>query len=100
MPLIDPNQIPFKPLNGVAHQSVTLDATVFTYNAPLQANRVAIQALVQNIRFTLDGSAPTTATGFQLKAGDPVIQVFMDDTVTLRFIREASGAILEIQAGA
>ena len=100
MPLLDPNQPYFKPLNGEAHQSIPLDATVFTYNAPKQANKVRVQALTQNIRYTLDGSAPTATIGFQLAAADPAQILYLSDTTTLRFFREASGAVLEIQAGA
>jgi len=100
MPLIDTNNPNFKPLNGHGHQSIPLDATVFTYNVPKQANNVAVQAVTQNIRMTLDGTAPTATVGFQLKAGDPAVLVNLADTVTLRFQREADGAVLEIQAGA
>jgi len=100
MPLIDPNKPYFKPLNGEPHRAYTINTTLFVYNVPKQCNCVAVQALAQNIRFTVDGTNPTTASGFQLKAGDPAIKIEIADTVTLKFIGEASGAILQLQAGA
>lgn len=99
MPLIESNKPYFQPLNGSAHQVVTLGTGIYTYNVPLQANNVAVQAVTQNVRFTLDGSAPSATTGFQLVAGDPAILITLTPTTTLRFFREASGAILQIQAG-
>lgn len=100
MPLIDENKPYFKPLNGEKHRTTVLGAGILTYNVPRQCNCVAVQALTQNIRFTLDGTNPTASSGFQLKAGNPAIKIEMADTVTLKFIREAAGAVLELQAGA
>jgi len=100
MPLIDPNKPHFKPLQGEPHRSYTINVTLFVYNVPTQCNCVAVQALGQNIRFTLSGTNPTASSGFQLKAGDPAILLEIADTVTLKFIGEASGAILQLQAGA
>lgn len=100
MPLIDSNKPYFQPLNGSAHQVVTLGTGIYTYNVPLNANSVAVQAVAQNVRFTMDGSDPSATVGFQLLAGDPAILIIMTSTTTLRFFREASGAILQIQAGA
>jgi len=100
MPLGDNNRPYFKPLQGEPHRSYTINTTLFTYNVPKQCNCVAVQALAQNIRFTLSGTNPTTSSGFQLKAGDPVVLIELTDTMTLKFIGEASGAILQLQAGA
>lgn len=99
MPLIDPNKPYFSPLEGSAHMSVTLDAGVFTYNAPLNGGSVAVQAVTENVRFTMDGSAPTATRGFQIVAGNPAQLIQLTKTATLRFIRETSGAVLELQAG-
>lgn len=100
MPLLDPNQTYFKPLNGNGHQSVALPATVWTFNAPKQCNSVRVQALTQAIRYTLDGTAPTATVGFQLAAAGAPIILYLSDTTTLRFIREADGAVLQLQPGA
>lgn len=100
MPLIDTNQPHFKPLNGEPHRSYTINTTLFVYNVPNNCNVVRVQALAQNIRYTLDGTNPTTASGFRMTAGAVPIDIYLADTITLKFIGEASGAILELQAGA
>lgn len=100
MPLIDATTPNFKPLAGEPHRQYTINTTLFVYNVPLHCNCVRVQALAQNIRYTLDGTNPTTASGFQMKASDPPLTLYLADTVTLKFIGEASGAILQLQAGA
>lgn len=100
MPLIDSNRTGFKPLNGEPHRQYTIGTTLFVYNVPLGCNQVRVQALAQNIRYTLDGTNPTTASGFQLASGATPIVLDIADTVTLKFIGEAGGAILQVQAGA
>ena len=99
MPLIDPNKPHFMPLNGEPHRQYTVN-TLFTYNVPKQCNCVAVQALTQNIRYTLSGTNPTASSGFQMKAGDPPVLIEITQTTVLKFIAETSGAILQLQAGA
>ncbi len=99
MPLIESNKPHFMPLAGEPHRTQLVNA-LFTYNVPKQCNCVAVQALTQNIRFTLNGTNPTAASGFQLKAGDPVVLIEITQTTTLKFIAETAGAILQLEAGA
>lgn len=87
------------PLNGYTHQSYILGAGAVTLSVPLHAQSILMQALTQNIRYTLDGTTPTASTGFQLKAGDPPRLVVLSNRITLKFIRETSGAILEYEYG-
>lgn len=89
---------PFTPLTDSAHVHVILDAGVFTYNTPLGANSIGVQALDQNVRFTMDGTAPSANLGFRLVADNPAIRIDVTGGQVLRFIREAAGAFLEIQA--
>ena len=100
MPLIDSNTHQFMPLHGEQHRSYTINTTLFVYNVPLNCNCILVQALAQNIRYTLDGTNPTTSSGFQMKASDAPIVLYMGNNVTFKFIGEASGAILQLQAGA
>jgi hypothetical protein len=63
------------------------------------ATKVLVQALAQNVRYTLDGSTPTAAVGFQLKAGDPPVIILLEDGVTVTIIEEAATADMQYQWG-
>lgn len=97
---------PFRPApnqqgDGVlGHLSTVLGAGILNLNVPRKVNEVMVQATAQNIRFTTSGTAPTAASGFQLVAGDPpVIIPYVEGRTVLQFIREANGAVLELQYG-
>lgn len=62
--------------------------------------KLLIQALGQNVRFTLDGSTPTASKGFQLVAGDPPIIIPVGSATTVKVIEEAATADLQYQWGA
>lgn len=89
----------FKPSG--THTSNSSIGTATELSKPASgADKILLQALGQNIRFTLDGTAPTTSSGFQLKAGDPAILIWMSDDITLTVIEEAGTATLEYLWGA
>ena len=93
-------QRPFMPHEDHQHGSTALPDGVITMNTPKGANEIMIQALTQSIRYTLDGTDPTSTSGFQLTAGnDPIVISVMGGRTTLKFYRAASGAILEHQWG-
>lgn len=57
---------------------------------------VAIQAIGQNIRYTMDGTTPTATVGFQITAGDSdIIPISSGTTITL--IEEAATATVQYQ---
>jgi len=89
--------IPLKVLTGDSHHSQTLGTSALTLSVPLAARGILMQALSQNIRYTLDGTTPTAAIGFQLKAGDPPIFVELSHKIVMKFFRETSGAVLEYE---
>ena len=62
------------------------------------ATKLLIQALDQNVRFTLDGTTPTASTGFQLVAGDPPVMIWVAGA-TVKVIEEAATADLQYQWG-
>ena len=78
-------------------QQITLGAAATTLTVPANATTALIQALVQNVRYRLDSddAAPTASSGLQLTAGS--LLVYDGDLSQIRFIREAAGAILEIE---
>lgn len=82
------------------HKHETLGGSVFSPVAPLagQGKFLMVQALTQNIRFTLsNGQVPSATMGFQLVAGDFPVLIPMGSDFTPQFFRETSGAILEYQ---
>lgn len=96
--LLDDRRLrPFQPLAGTVHEEHLVNALT-TINIPLNCSEVLIQAITQNIRYTLDGTNPTAASGFRLTAGnDPIL--LPATGVTLKFISETAGAILQIEYG-
>lgn len=63
------------------------------------ATKLVIQVLTQNARYTLDGTTPQAALGFQLKAGDPPVMISYVAGVTVTVIEEAATADLQYQWG-
>lgn len=88
----------FIPL-GAHSDGLTITSAV-TLTPPIGANKVMLQALSQNVRYTLDGTAPTASKGFQLKAGDAPIVIPINRHVEVRVIQEAATADLQYQFGA
>jgi hypothetical protein len=70
-----------------------------TLTPPAGATKLLVQALTQNVRFTLNGTAPEAAKGFQLKAGDPPLLLPLGNGTVLKVIEEAATADLQYQWG-
>lgn len=89
--------VPISPAD--AHGTETLGGTKFSPIVPQATVRyLLVQALVQNVRFTLDGTTdPTAAIGFQLLASDPAVLIPMGPDIGPQFFREVAGAILQYQ---
>jgi hypothetical protein len=86
----------------VPHSSSEIDeGDLYTINIPVGVNAMLVQALDQNIRYTLSPGAPPSATsGFRLTAGnDPLVIPISPITSQLIFTSEADGAMLEFQFG-
>lgn len=90
--------VPLASADGGGHTTYIPGAAAATVHIPAQARGILMQALTQNVRFTLDGTNPTTGSGFQLKAGDPPLYVELGGSrIILKVIRETSGAVLEYE---
>jgi len=88
----------FEPVS--AHVDGPTISSAITVTVPTGATKALIQALTQNVRFTLDGTTTPTATcGFQLKAGDPPLLLPLGNSTVLKVIEEAATADLQIQWG-
>jgi hypothetical protein len=90
-------ELPFNPV-GAHHDGLDVSsAEVLT--PPVAASKIMLQTITKNIRFTLDGSVPTSSLGFQLATGQlPVIIPIGPDTV-FTVIQEAATADLQYQWG-
>lgn len=80
-----------------AHTANSSLSSAATISIPDGATKIVMQAITQNIRYTLGGTAPTTTLGFQLKAGDPPITVPVGAGTTFKFIEETATATLQYQ---
>lgn len=87
----------FNPIGSHVDGATISSATTLT--PPTGATKILIQALTQNVRFTLDGTAPTASLGFQLVAGDPAVLIPLGTDTTLKVIEEAATADLQYQWG-
>lgn len=98
MPQGDPRDaLLFDPIG--AHVDGPTISSATTLTPPALATKVMIQALGQNVRFTLDGTTPTATTGFQLKAGDPPMILPLGNSTVIKVIQEAATADLQYQWG-
>ena len=80
----------------VANSSLS-NAVTLTNNDDEVVSGILVQALVQNIRYTLSNTTPSSTVGFQLKAGDPPVRVDLDEGMSIRFIEESASATLQYQ---
>ena len=81
--------------NG-SHTQTNSIASATEITIPSGATRVVMQCATQNVRYTLDGTTPTTTLGFLItKATDP-IEVYVKGC-TLTVIEVATTAVLDYQ---
>lgn len=89
-------------LVGFAHESITIDSTsggkgftLATYTASSGVARALITAETAQMRYTYDGTAPTTTVGHLLEVGDVLIVEGRMNIDAFRAIRTggSSGAI-------
>ena len=86
---------PFNPLGTTRQRGdMTIVRQMLRPNWNPPATKLMVQAFTQNVRYTIDGSAPTPTFGFRLTAGnDPTILDYGPDTI-IQVIEEAATAIL------
>lgn len=92
---IDP--LGFNPLGS--HSDGADVSTAVALTIPAGAKKLMIQTHTQSVRFTLDGTTPEAAKGFQLKAGDPAIIIPLGNRSVVTVIQEAATADLQYQFG-
>jgi len=99
----DVSLVPFNPsvaVTGGQHSSGLDVSSAVILTPPLDASRLLIQALDQNVRYTLDGvTTPTAALGFRLTAGDPPLVIPIAPDTIVQVIEEVATASLQFQWG-
>ena len=85
--------------NPVGANNTGLDISSAVTITLTGATKIQIQCSAQNVRYTLDGTAPEAAVGFQLKADDPPIILELGIDTTLKMIEEAATTVLNYQLG-
>lgn len=78
---------------GTHTSSTVASVTNVTVADPAQG--LLVQAISQNIRFTFDGTAPTTTLGFRITAGNDPIFIPVPPGTVVRFLEETSAATLQ-----
>lgn len=79
-----------------AHASNGSLSGVVTLTRPAGADVLMIQAFAQAIRYTLDGTAPSTSNGFQLASGEfRVVEVGLATAV--KVIEATTSATIQYQ---
>lgn len=93
------DDLQFQPAGANTHVDGLAISSATVISNPNGGTKLLIQALTQNVRFTLDGSNPTATRGFQLKAGDPPVVIPVSATTVVTVIEEAATADLQYQWG-
>ena len=91
------DQLNFNPVG--AHNDGATISSATTITIPDGATKIMIQALTQNVRLTLDGTAPTTSKGFQLQVGQLPVTLPLGRSTVVKVIEEAATADLQYQFG-
>lgn len=80
------------------HKGVALGAAVFSpQDRPTGSEHLMVQTHTQNTYYTLDGTTPSATVGFLLLATLGPIMIHIGAGVTPKFLRAASGAVLQYQ---
>jgi hypothetical protein len=83
--LLDRSPLLFSPGTTEAHKSPVIGAGLLNPYVPPSAKCIMIQASVKDIRYTLDGTAPTGVFGFMLVAGNDPIIIELNENIKLQF---------------
>ena len=67
--------------------------------APPGANKLLIQTVGANVRYTLDGTAPSATLGFVLTDGDAPLVIPFGPATTIKVIEESATATIDFQFG-
>lgn len=92
---LDVPDLRFDPGTTEPHKSIAIGAAFYNAYIPAGAKCVLLQAVVKDIRFTLDGTTPTAAIGFNLVAGNAPIFVELTGKIQLKFFGSDATSVLQ-----
>lgn len=87
----------FQPIDSHVDGTDISSAVVLTPAAG--SSKLLIQATAQDVRYTLDGTTPAAAKGFQLKSDDPPLMIVVAKGMTITVIEETATADIQYQWG-
>jgi ribosomal protein L24 len=87
----------YNPTGSHTTNSSLSSAVTITRGGDRGKEKLVIQVFTQNIRATIDGTTPTSTTGFQIPVGTIYEFDFPTDSTTLKIIEESSGAVVQYQ---
>ena len=85
---------PFDPVGDHTRNASLGSAVDLSALRPDQADKLMIQCDTQNVRYTLDGTAPTATVGFLLLTTEPPVIIACSDTTRVRVIQAAAGGVI------
>jgi hypothetical protein len=93
---IDVKEVRFSPGTTESHKSINIGAAAYDAYIPPGAECVLIQAAVKDIRYTLDGTAPSATVGFVLAAsGSSPTFIELTEKIRLRFYGTDATSVLQ-----
>lgn len=87
----------FSPVGS--HNDGTDISSATELTPPTGATKLLIQTSDQNVRFTLDGTTPTSSKGFKIAPSDAPLLIEIDLNTTITVIEEAATADIQYQWG-
>ena len=81
----------------LGHQQVTGLSGVKTLTLPAGARQAHLQAITQDIRYTLDGTTPSSTNGLLLSAADYPTPITLEQGLAIaKFLEATASAVLNV----
>jgi hypothetical protein len=79
------------------HTTIADLSSAVTLTPPAGATQVLIQALGQNVRYTVDGTTPTASVGFRMFTDTEPVIIRLASGEVLKLIQETASATAQYQ---
>lgn len=98
MKLIDDESLrPYTPSKIESHKSVSIGSALLVPYEPPGVRGILMQAVTDDVRYTLDGTTPTAAIGFRLIQDTAPTFVEIDNNTVIKFYGEGGTSKVEYQ---
>lgn len=92
--LLDRSPLLFSPGTTETHKSPVIGSALHVPYVPPNAKCILVQANAKDVRYTMEGTAPTAVFGFVLVAGDAPILIELNEHIKLQFFGTDAAAQL------